>query len=255
MRHLASLPLTLSLCIAPAMLASGCRKPNPGPVETVADRPAPPAGKAGPNVLTPHEREEGWKLLFDGQSLAGWHKFGAGPGAPANWQVEDGTLAWAGKGGDIATDETFKDFELSLEWKISEGGNSGVMFHVTEDHKSPWETGPEMQILDDEKHSDGRNPKTAAAANYALNPAVGKTLAPVGEWNQARLVVKGGDVEHWLNGEKVVAYTLWSDDWKSQVAASKFAGMPDYGQRKEGHIVLQDHGDRVWFRNVKLRAL
>ncbi|MDX2020161.1 MAG: DUF1080 domain-containing protein [Deltaproteobacteria bacterium] len=232
--------------------AAGCQKPTPGPVASVA---TPAAEPTGPNTLSASESAEGWKLLFDGQTLTGWHPYNNAGTPVTQWKVEDGTIAWAEKGADLVTDDDYASFELSLDWKISEGGNSGVFFHVTEDHKFPWETGPEMQILDDERHGDGKNPKTSAGANYALDPPEGKTLNPVGQWNTAKLVVKGDHVDHWLNGKKVVSYTLWSDGWKAQVAASKFSGMPDYGLRKTGRIVLQDHGNHVWFRNVKIRAL
>ena len=242
-----------SSCFLFGVLLASCRKPTPGPVDSVADRS--PEAAAAPNTLTAAETAEGWKLLFDGQSLTGWHVFGK-PSAPTeNWHVEDGAIAWKDKGGDLASDAEYQDFELSLEWKISEGGNSGVFFHVTEDNDVPWKTGPEMQVLDDERHPDGRKATTAAGANYALYPAEGKQLNPVGEWNQARLRVQGSQVEHWLNGKRVVSYSLWTEQWKADVAASKFASMPDYGSRKSGLIVLQDHGNRVWFRNIKLRAL
>jgi hypothetical protein len=151
------------------------------------------------------------------------------------------------------TDEQFTDFELSLEWMVEPGGNSGVFFHVTEDHDHVWETGPEMQVLDNALHRDGQDPLTSAGADYALHaPAWDTTRAP-GRWNHARLLVAGPHVEHWLNGEQLLEYELWSDDWKARVARSKFASMPDYGMRTTGHIALQDHGDRVAYRNIMLR--
>ena len=240
------------------LVAGGaCQKPTPGPVASIGT-PAPVA-PAQPNTLSASESADGWKLLFDGQTLAGWHPYGKAGAAVTEWKVEgegnERVLAWTTKGADLTSDDDYANFELSLDWKISEGGNSGVFFHVTEDHKFPWETGPEMQILDDERHGDGKNPKTSAGANYALDPPVDKTLNPVGQWNTARLIVNGDLVEHWLNGKKVVSYTLWNDAWKAQVAASKFKGMPDYGVRKTGRIVLQDHGNFVWFRNIKIRPL
>lgn len=156
---------------------------------------------------------------------------------------------------DLITRELYGDFELALEWKLSPGGNSGVMFRVTEDHERSYHTGPEMQILDDDVHRDGANPSTSTGANYALHPPTEDVVRPVGEYNEVRLVVRGPHVEHWLNGVKVVEYELWSDEWKEQVAATKFAQWPRYGLNRSGHVALQDHGNQVWFRNVKIRRL
>ena len=128
-----------------------------------------------------------------------------------------------------------------------------MMFHVTEDHGAPWETGPEYQVLDNAGHHDGDDPLTSAGSDYALYAPDDDATNPPGEWNQARLVVRGSHVEHWLNGSKLLEYELWSDDWKARVAASKFAAMPDYGSRAKGHIVLQDHGDRVAYRNLSIK--
>jgi cytochrome c len=214
-------------------------------------RPAPPPKPQ--NVLSDAERKAGWKLLFDGRDLIGWHNF-KGSGAPRGWTVLDGAIVRTGDGGDLVTDETYPDFELALEWRIPEGGNSGVFFHVADAGNYVWESGPEMQILDNDRHPDGRNPLTSAGSNYALDAPPADLTRPIGMWNSARLVVKGPHVEHWLNGEKVVEYELWTAAWKAAVAASKFARMPDYGVPKSGRIALQDHGDRVEFRNVKLRV-
>jgi hypothetical protein len=250
-RHIMALSSSLAV-LAPLTIAAFAAEAPPA-----AGKGAAPdvvvARSKGTNQLTKKERAAGWTSLFDGKTLDAWRLFKGE--APTNWAAEDGTIAWKGDGGDLTTKEQFGDFELSLEWKISPGGNSGVMFHVSEAPKFPWETGPEMQILDDSHHGDGKNASTAAGANYALHAAEGKKLKPVGQWNQARLVVKGDKVEHWLNGKKIVSYTMWDEAWKAKVAASKFAKMPGYGMQKSGHIVLQDHGNPVWFRNVKLRSL
>ena len=143
--------------------------------------------------------------------------------------------------------------EVDRFWKVEAGGNSGVFFHVGDEGSYVWETGPEMQVLDNDAHPDGRNPLTSAGSNYALTAPERDLTRPVGMWNEARLVVVGPRVEHWLHGEKLLAYELWTDAWKAAVAASKFAGMPRYGLAKTGRIALQDHGDRVSFRNVKIR--
>ena len=208
------------------------------------------------NILTAEERAAGWKLLFNGTTTAGWHGFKKDR-CPDGWQVVDGTLVRVAPAGDIVTDEQFDNFELSLEWRISAGGNSGIIFHVSEDPKYTWvwQTGPEMQVLDNAEHHDGKNPLTSAGSNYALNAPPRDLTKPVGLFNKVRLIVNGSHVEHWMNGEKLLEYELWSAQWKRLVAHSKFNAMPDYGLMKTGRIALQDHGDRVWYRNIKIRRL
>lgn len=194
----------------------------------------------------------GWRSLFDGKTLDGWRGFKA-EAPPAGWRIEDGALVFDGSGGDLLTIEQFGDFELRLQWKIAEGGNSGVLFHVVPLGNQIWETGPEVQLLDNARHGDGRNPLTSAGANYALHAPARDVTRPVGKWNDLRLLVQGGHVEHWLNGEKIVEYELWSPDWEQRVAVSKFATMSRYGRERRGHIALQDHGDRVWFRDIQIK--
>jgi len=198
--------------------------------------------------------QEAGKPLFNGNSLEGWRGFkSAAP--PSGWAAVEGTLARTGPGGDILTVDEFGDFELRLQWKIAEGGNSGIFFHVVDAGNEVWESGPEMQILDNARHADGKNPLTSAGANYGLHAPVRDVTRPVGEWNDVRLVVAGARVEHWLNGVNVVEYELWSPAWESLVKASKFITMPAYGRAKRGRIALQDHGDPVWFRNITVRVL
>jgi hypothetical protein len=160
-----------------------------------------------------------------------------------------------GGGGDIMTSEQFENFELELEWKIQGAGNSGVMFRVTEDADATYHTGAEMQVLDDAGHRDGQSRLTSAGSNFALHPSPAGVVKPAGEWNAARLVANGAHVEHWLNGQKMVEYELWTPQWDSLVAASKFAQWPGYGKNRRGHIVLQDHGDTVAYRNIRIRVL
>ncbi len=201
-----------------------------------------PAGSnksAAPNQLTEADRAAGWRLLFDGESLAGWRGYRR-EDVPASWKAVDGTLAFS---------------PGTVEWKISPGGNSGIMFRVTEEHNWPWESGAEVQVLDNIGHVDGKNPLTSAGANYALHAPARDVTRPVGEWNEVRLVVDGSHVEHWLNGTKGVEHELWSDEWKALVAGSKFNEMPRYGLATEGHLCLQDHDDPVWYRNIKIRPL
>lgn len=212
------------------------------------------SAQEAPNTLTPEEREAGWRLLFDGESTEGWRGY-MRDDMPDGWRVEDGTLTRAAAAGDIVTVERFGDFELSLEWKVEPGGNSGVLYRAIEGPEYVYHGAPEMQVLDDAGHADGQSPLTSAGSNYGLHPAPRGVVNPAGEWNRARILVDGRHVEHWLNGQKVVEYELGSEDWERRVADSKFAQWPEYGRADEGHIALQDHGDRVWFRNVKLREI
>lgn len=195
-----------------------------------------------------------WETIFDGTSLSGWRGWKQPSGAKG-WSVEDGAISRTGPGGDILFDRELTDFELELEWKVSPGGNSGIMFHASETTQYPWEGAPEMQVLDDALHPDGKARETSAGANYALYAAPARVVKPAGEWNRIRLVVRGPRVEQWMNGVNVVTYELGSAEWKARVAASKFKAMPKYGTFPRGYLVLQDHGDRVWYRSIRLRDL
>ena len=203
---------------------------------------------------TASDSQPGWTVLFDGSGTSAWRGFKK-TDLPSGWQVVDGALTRVGLGGDIITRDQFGDFELELEWKLAPKGNSGIMFRVTEADSNTYRTGPEMQVLDDAGHQDGKNRLTSAGSNYALHAALAGVVKPVGEWNQVRLVVRGAHVEHWLNGQKVVEYELWSPDWEAKVKASKFVEWPGYGRAKRGHIALQDHGDWVAYRNIRIREL
>jgi hypothetical protein len=211
-------------------------------------------GAQTPNVLSEAEKTAGWQLLFDGKSTAGWHGYGRS-GMPDGWQVVDGALTRAGAGGDIVTDRRFKNFELTLEWKIEPGGNSGIFYRGVESSASRplYYSAPEMQVLDDARHPDGKSPLTSAGSDYALYPAPRGVVKPANEWNRVRLVVRGSHVEHWLNDTKVVDYALGSPDWLARVKKSKFAEWPEYGKAAEGVIGLQDHGNRVAYRNIKIK--
>jgi cytochrome c len=205
------------------------------------------------NFLTDEERQAGWRLLFDGRTTKGWHGYKKDK-FPDGWKVVNDCLVRVGSAGDIITDDEFDNFELSIEWRISPGGNSGIMYHVAEDHDWPWQTGPEYQILDNAEHADGQNPKTSAASCYALYAPSRDVTVPVGLFNKSRIVMQGRHVEHWLNGVKVVEYELGSPEWEQLVKDSKFGTMPDYGRQPKGKIDLQDHGDKVWYRNIKICA-
>ncbi len=205
-----------------------------------------------PNQLSDEERAEGWQLLFDGKSLENWKNYRE-EGLSELWKVEDGYFVLTEKGGgNIVTKEQFGEFELTLDFKISYKGNSGVMFHVQETEKAPWMTGPEAQILDDATYEKEKN-KTAYM--YALYPSEEQAIKPWGEWNTMRLVITKEKCTHYLNGVKMVEYVKGSEDWDAKVAASKFKKFPKFGKFDTGHIALQDHGNVVAFRNVKIRSL
>ncbi|MBN2485123.1 MAG: DUF1080 domain-containing protein [Bacteroidales bacterium] len=229
----------------------------------------------GPNQLTEKEKNDGWVLLFDGKTMDNWKGY-CKNAIPSAWSVtEDGTIHIAGSGkgeagahdgGDIITREKYGNFELSLEWKVSEGGNSGIFYLAQEicgNDSVPgdpiWKSSPEMQILDNEKHPDaklGTDGNRQAGSLYDLIPANPQNAKPVGEWNQITITVYKGTVIHAMNGKNVVEYHLWTDDWKNMCANSKFADFPNFvNTAEEGYIGLQDHGDDVWFRNIKIRRL
>ncbi len=217
-----------------------------------ASEPATP-----PNTLTEAERQAGWRLLFDGRSFAGWRGYRR-PDMPAQgWRVRDGLIEKVGgeRGGDIITAETFGDFEFSWEWRLERAGNNGVKYFVTEDR--PSSPGHEYQLLDDHAHPDARaGAPRLPAPFYDVRPAAAdKPLKPVGEWNHSRLVVRGREVEHWLNGALVLRYELGGDAVKAGLAQSKFKDQPGFGEKIRGHLMLTDHTDPCWFRNLKLRPL
>ena len=240
----------LTACLITMLVCMGCARSDQTASADSGSAPDDSASTA-PSVT---QQDASWRPLFDGQTTTGWREFRK-PAIRDGWRVVDGALTRVAAGGDIVTTDQFGNFELSLEWKVAPGGNSGIFFHVSEDGQNVWESGPEMQILDDQKHADGKSRLTSAGANYALHPSPAGIAKPAGEWNAARLLVNGNHVEHWLNGTKVVEYELGSPDWEQKVRASKFASLPRYGRVPSGHIALQDHGDWVAFRDIKIRVL
>ena len=217
------------------------------------------------NALTESEKQEGWDLLFDGTSKNGWHIFNNKSDGSA-WQVEDGSLTFVpGEvkddrtvgGGDIVSQEEFDNFDLKLEWKVADSGNSGIILFIKEDPKyeHTWHTGPEMQVLDNAGHPDSKIEKHRAGDLYDLISANPVTVNKAGQWNQVEIISKNGQLEFYLNGPKVVSTTMWDDQWRSLIKASKFKDMPDFGTYKKGRIGLQDHGNRVWYRNIKIKKL
>ncbi|MBX3317896.1 MAG: DUF1080 domain-containing protein [Phycisphaeraceae bacterium] len=200
----------------------------------------------------------GWTVLFDGSSTEHWRSYRKDSFPTKGWIIEDGTLkvTAGGGGGDIITKDQYGDFDLELEFKVAPGANSGIMYRVTEAFDWPWMTGPEYQILDDAKHNDGKNTMTSVGAVYALYAAKDdKKVNPPGEWNTARIRLEAGKLTHMLNGEVIVECRIDNDEWKQKIAASKFNSMPGFGIQPRGHISLQDHGDDVWFRNIRIRSL
>jgi len=198
-----------------------------------------------------------WDILFDGSSVEHWRGFRHDNFPVQNWESRNDVLQTVdgAQSVDLITRNKYEDFELQLEWRISSGGNSGILFNVSEDVEQPWQSGPEMQLLDDEKHPDGRNPKTSAGSLFGVIAPQNKHLNPAGEWNQTRIVVSKCHVEYWLNGSKVVEYELGSDTFKSLVKDSQFANQPSYASQKTGHIVLQSYKSQVGFRNIRIRRL
>lgn len=211
------------------------------------------------NVLTEKEMKDGWRLLFDGKTLNGWRSFKEE--GVSGWQVDNGTLMALGVGsdpdGDIITEETFESFELVLDWKISPGGNSGIFFHVTESDKynTIYETGPEYQLFDDLSRGKGSLGMNGVSGNYGMHAPKNPPIKKAGEWNTTRIVVNQGAVEHWLNGKKVLDYQIGSNEWNHLVLNGKWKDYLAYGKAGRGHIALQDHGHKIWFRNIKLKPL
>ena len=256
-------------------------KPGPSRVLTVLTvlsvltvPAAPSVLTAQPNTLSPAEQKEGWRLLFDGRTLSGWRGLGYDSVPTAHWRVEQGAIrklpsgeitrmpdGQPAKGGDLMTIASFGDFELAWEWKIARGGNSGLKYNVSEElsisvapnHAA---IGFEYQLLDDDLHEDNKIPSHRTGSLYDLIPPGGaKVLRPPGEWNASRLVFSGNHGEHWLNGVKLVEYELGSARVDSLLKLSKYRNIKDFAVRRRGHIVLQDHGDEIFFRSIKLREL
>jgi hypothetical protein len=210
------------------------------------------------NTLTKKEVAKGWKLLFNGNNLTNWKHFNGGE--PTGWKVENGIMKNSGvgsdSGGDIITNDQFKNFELYLEWKVAPKSNSGVFYHVQESVSGAiYESGPEYQLIDDKGWPEKLEDWQLSGACYGMYPPKDAKVKPIDKWNSTRIIVNGIHVEHWLNGVKVVEYELWSNDWKTRKAAGKWKNVPTYGITETGHIGLQDHGGLTMFRNIKIKLL
>jgi hypothetical protein len=227
-----------------------------------------------PNTLTVPEQRAGWRLLFDGKTFSGWRGLGYDTVPTAHWKIENGTIrkladgdvprlpdGQPAAGGDLMTIDAFRDFDLTWDWKISRAGNSGVKYNVSEEismANAPNHAalGFEYQMLDDSLHEDNKVPSHRAGALYDLiPPSANKILKPVGDWNTSRIIFRGNHGEHWLNGMKVVEFDLGTPQMDSLLALSKYHSIPNFAQKRAGHIVLQNHVDEVFFRNIKIRGL
>jgi hypothetical protein len=234
--------------------------------ETADNETSDADASESPNTLTAEEKAEGWQLLFDGETLTGWKRFNRDTIGPL-WSVQNGAILCDGQGlgegsgehgGSLITTREFGNFELVVDYKLSPGGNSGIIYHVVEDpkYKYDYETGPEFQLLDDGGWKGELREEQKAGSNYDMYAApADKKVNPAGEWNTARIIYNNGHVEHWLNGEKTVEFEEGSDDFKTRHNNSKWKEYPDWNKFKTGAIALQDHGAPVYFRNIKIKEL
>ena len=243
---LASLLFTLAVLVS-------C---NNGENKTTTD-----AAATDSSMSNKEDTNDGWVTLFDGKTTAGWHSYGKAS-AGDRWQIADAALyldtSKKQTGGDLVTDKEYGNFDLKLEWKISPKGNSGIIFFINEDtakYKATYNTGPEMQVVDNNGHPDGKIFKHKAGDLYDLIPSSKESAKPVGEWNEVEIISNNGKLDLFINGVNVVSTTMWDDKWNALVAGSKFKTMAGFGTFKKGKIALQDHGDMVWFRNIKIKEL
>lgn len=215
------------------------------------------------NTLSKKEKREGWKLLFNGKSAAGWHSYGR-PSPGPSWKVADGSIYYDTTDEkklhdrDLVTNKEYENFDLRFEWKIAPKGNSGLLFDVNEDtakYKQTYHTGPEMQIIDNNGHSDAKNPRHRAGDLYDLIPVNNETVRPLEDFNEVQITLNDGKLDFFLNGVNVVSTTMWDENWDKLVARSKFRSMPGFAKTKKGKIALQSHGSVVWFRNLKIKEL
>jgi hypothetical protein len=204
--------------------------------------------------------DPGYTSLFDGKTLNGWRTYQNKPAD--SWMVKDGILYCKGSAtdksdrrADLITNDTYENFDLQLDWKIAPQGNSGILYMVTEEFATSYISGPEYQVIDDVNFPEKLEDWQKVAANYAMHTAPTAHPEPAGKWNHTQIVVDHGHVQHWLNGEKVVEYDMWTEDWKKRKESGKWKDAPGYGMSKVGHIALQDHGSEAWFKNIEIKKL
>lgn len=241
------------------LFACGANEPAQNTTDTTAS-------SSQSNVTSDTSKASDWISLFDGSTTAGWHTYGLDH-VGAAWKVEDSSLHLdasykkdfqTSEGGDIITSDEFDNFDLKLQWKIAPKGNSGIMIYVQDDpkkYKYTFWTGPEMQVLDNDGHDDGKIPKHRAGNLYDLIAGKEGVVKPVGEWNQVEIIANKGKLDFYLNDVNVVSTTMWDDNWKKMIAGSKFKEWPDFGTFTKGHIALQDHGNDVWYKNIMIKKL
>ena len=245
----------VGLCVAATVVLAGCASTSQSGAVSSAT-PAPGVSATGGSVMGSATTDSaGWRTLFNGTSLASFRGYKV-DSVPPGWRIVDGTLQKSGSVGDIVTRDRFGDFELSFDWRLGPGGNSGVMYRVTEEYDHPYWSGPEYQLLDDARHPDGRSRLTAAGSDYGLYPAPAGVVKAADQWNSSLIVVKGNHVQHWMNGQKLLDYDLLSPDWEAKVKASKFGAWPNYGRARAGYIAIQgDHDGVLALRDIKVREL
>ncbi|MEA2761047.1 MAG: hypothetical protein QOD47_331 [Gemmatimonadaceae bacterium] len=238
-----------AIIVQVALIAVGCTQQVGNGV------PATTTTASGATPLTAEQRAAGWRSLFDGTSTSAWRGYKT-QAFPAGWTIVDGVLTKTGSANDIVTKDQFGNFELALDWKLAPGGNAGIFYRGTEEYDKIYWSAPEYQLLDDAGHPDGQSRLTSAGAAYALYPSPAGVVKPGGQWNSTLLVVNGNNVQHWMNGQKVVDYTLASPDWEAKVKASKFGQYPHYGRAPSGYIGIQgDHDGQLWLRNIRIREI
>lgn len=239
------------LILSLALMAVACKSGSTSGTSASADTTA--------NVLSENEKTEGWQLLFDGKSMDQWKGYHSDTITP-NWIVSDNCLQALGKGDDrtgyIVTKDTFSNFDLKIDFKLTKGSNSGIFYGVTDgNYPTPYATGPEYQLIDGANWPDKLENWQLIGADYAMHPAPDAKPNPIGEWNTSEIIVKGTHVEHWLNGSKIVDFERWTPEWSKLKAESKWKDYPDYGMARSGRLGLQDHGSVVYFRNMKIKRL